>query len=58
MRRVPLSLDDELADQFDQFDQWAERGMRLGKILLVPLEDHGYAHPHVHSHPPRELPFI
>ena len=36
----------------------AERGVRLGKILVVPLTDHGHAHPHVHGHAPRKVPFI
>ena len=26
----------------------AERGVRLGKILVVPMTEHGHSHPHTH----------
>lgn len=27
----------------------AERGVRLGKILVVPMAEHGHAHPHIYT---------
>ena len=36
----------------------AERGVRLGKILVVPLAAHGHSHPHVHQPKSRKPPFV
>ena len=34
----------------------AERGVRLGKILVVPLAAHGHSHPHAPVAAPRKKP--